>query len=217
MRIGLILLCLVGMSLADEVLDSVIDNPQLLYQMPLAESSPLAQKVTLNWKFNSFKEFTTTLQKTYLINSQIISEALPAKEPIALYVDNNSLATLITQACAKFGYSWTYQDNVVIFRALKPLVASKVQSASMVNQWDLTPKDHTLRAVLVKWCKLANWQLIWNVHSDYPITTTWSIAGSFESAVNEVLKASQDTDMPLMATMHDSNHVLEITTPAISK
>lgn len=189
---------------------NVIDSPELLYEIPLVENMPLAQKVTVSWKFNSINDFVNVLQKNYAINSQIVSNAEIPSSMILVYINNGTLAELITQAGNKFGYTWSYKDGVVIFRAIHPLTASKNLMRVTQMAWNLAPADKTLRAALSRWCKIANWQLIWNVHADYLITTSWRINGSFETAINEVLKASQETDVPLIAIMHDSNYVLEI-------
>lgn len=194
---------------------NIIDNPELLYQMPVEESSVLNQKVTVNWKFSSFNDFIISLQKNYQINSKIVSNAPKPANSVLLTINNGSIEQLITAACSKFGYTWIYKDNVVVFRAINQIAPTKTEEKLQSN-WQLNPSDKTLRAVLSKWCKSANWQLIWNVHADYPITTTWAITGNFETAVNEVLKASQETDVPLVATMHDSNRVLEISSPSAS-
>lgn len=88
---------------------------------------------------------------------------------------------------------------------------------NLIPGWKLDPKNKTIRGGMAKWCKKAGWQLVWNVKADYPIDTSWTLNTSFESAVNEVLKATQHSEMPLMATMHDSNKVLEIYSPVTSK
>ena len=88
---------------------------------------------------------------------------------------------------------------------------------NLIPVWKLDPEDKTIRSGMTKWCQKAGWQLVWNVKADYPIDTSWTINAGFESAVNEVLKATQHSEMPLMATMHDSNKVLEIYSPVTSK
>lgn len=191
---------------------NVIDNPELLYQMPVGESWVYAQKVTVNWKFNSFNDFIIALQKNYQINTRIMSTAAKPKSAILIYLNNGTLSELITKTSIKFGYTWSYKDGMFIFNALNPIAASAGKLPEQ-SAWSMGPIDKTLKAVLFKWCKIADWQLIWNAYADYPITTTWKIYGNFETAVNEVLKATQDTDVPLRAIMHDSNHVLEISSP----
>lgn len=190
---------------------NIFDNPELLYQMPLGERSILEQKITINWRFASFNEFVTTLQKNYALNSKVVGTTATPTLAVLLYLNSGTLRQLITQASSKFGYNWAYQDGVVIFSAINPIIATKNLSFYRQSSWELTPRDKTLKAVLAKWCKLVNWQLVWNVHADYPIATSWTISGYFETAINEILRASQVTDVPLRAIMYEANHVIEVT------
>ena len=88
---------------------------------------------------------------------------------------------------------------------------------NVTQVWKLEPQDKTIRGGMTKWCQKSGWQLVWNVKADYPIDTSWTINTNFESAINEVLKATQHSEMPLLATMHDSNKVLEIYSPVTNK
>jgi len=210
--------------------DNIIDNPELLYKIPANTNEVLAQKVTINWKFHNFKEFTQSLQQTYGINSKVTSFAAPPSTAIWLNLENDTIEHLLNQASSRFGYKWSYQDNMVVFAALTPLPSSKAASKQpsldklispdiLITKpsWSLAVKDRTLRNTISKWCKRSGWQLVWNVKADYPITNNWNFNGSFEEVINEVLKASSETDMPLFATMHDSNKVLEIYSPVDNK
>ena len=213
-------------------------DPTLLYQMPIANNSVLEQKVTVNWKFKRFNEFTQSLRNVYGINSQVIAKAEGPSSTIWINIENQSISRLLDRAAARFGYNWAYKNNLVVFSAIVPIAIVPVETVpvetasvkispitSVENKlsknptneivripqlWSLDPKDKTLRSALSKWCANAKWQLVWNVKADYPITNLWHINGTFEHAVNEVLKASQNAQMPLLATMHDSNRVLEI-------
>ena len=81
---------------------------------------------------------------------------------------------------------------------------------SSFNHWQINPQDHSLRAVLSRWCNLAHWQLIWHVQGDYVLSTSWILHGRFESAVNQILRSTQHSPLPLFAKMYDSNKVIEI-------
>ena len=78
------------------------------------------------------------------------------------------------------------------------------------QKWTMLIGDKTLRNVLSSWSRRAGWQLYWKAKGDLPIQANWTITGSYESAINSVLKSSQHTDMPLKAVMYDANKVLEI-------
>ena len=62
----------------------------------------------------------------------------------------------------------------------------------------------------MRWAKQANYQLEWQVKADFPITSNWPITGSFEDAVNQVLKASRNTDTPIKAQWYSQNNVIVI-------
>lgn len=197
----------------------LINDPTLLYQMPLADDSALNKKVTVNRQFLSFNEFIVMLQKNYGLNAKIVSVPENIVDKVLINITNDSLKNLIEQTSMKFGYRFAYRNNILFFSAISPANLSNKSSNETLRTtvWPLHPSDRTLRNVLTKWCKSAGWQLVWNVRADYPITTDWVISGSFESAINEVLKASQATDTPLLASMHDSNKVLEIYTTSLGK
>ena len=202
--------------------EEIITDPTLLYQLPIANNSVLDQKVTVNWKFKSFNEFTQNLRKVFGINSQIINKAHDPLSLVWVNIENQPVYKLLDSTASRFGYNWAYKNNLVIFSAILPpvsmvddgLVKGKLEQPSRHQLWLLDSRDKTLRSVLTKWCANAKWQLVWNVKADYPITNAWHITGTFEHAINEVLKASQSTEISLFATMHESNKVLEIHTQA---
>jgi hypothetical protein len=184
---------------------------------------------------NSIFDSQITINKTFTNINSVITKlnSLGIKATIKNYnqnelqnvliKSNGTVNDFITAAAPKFNYSINESGSTILLTALNPKLSSLISAKSVGKAitlqptWILDPKNKTLRSSLSQWCKKANWQLVWNVRADYPITTTWSIAGTFENAVNEVLKASQKTDMPLVATMHDSNHVLEISSPSNTK
>lgn len=204
---------------------NVIDNPELLYSAADDESSVLKQSITINRTFNSINDLLSILNKIDGIQTKVQNQSADKPQPVKVILNNGTINELLQKACPKLGYSWKLLDGVIIFSALKPQklvvigtgTAQKVPEVSVHTEWILDPKFKTLRNALSQWCKKAGWQLVWNVKADYPITTVWNLSGTFEGAVNEVLKASQNTDTPLQAIMHDSNRVLEIYTVAVSK
>ena len=207
---------------ADEAND-VIDHPELLYQAKIADNSVLRQKITINRKFNNLNELITSLNSMRGISTFVRNKSATPPVSVLVQLDNATVLDLLNVATPKLGYSFTLKNDVVVFTAITPQTTLTpyhmlpAVGASNLNaeiapplMWQLNPQDRTLRSALTKWCKTAHWQLVWNVNADYPIITTWNIAGSFETAVNEVLQASQTTNVPLLAIMHDKNHVLEV-------
>jgi hypothetical protein len=220
LRVVLLLLCVIAQA------RDITTDPTLLYQLPLVNNSKLEQKVTVDWKFKNFNEFVQCLRTVYGINSQEVAKSEDPLSPVHINIENQTISKLLDRVTARFGYNWVYKSNVVIFSAIVPAPnISRNENSKLKpeiihpqrSSWSLEPKDKSLRNALAKWCRAANWQLVWHVKADFPITNLWHISGTFEHAINEVLKASQHTETPLLATMHDSNKVLEIHAPAANK
>ena len=223
---GLLVLVLCNLMLCHA--DNIIDNPEQLYQPePEPEPEPvLITKITVQRTYYTINDLAASLNTMAGIQTRINSKAAGTYPPVKVWLENGSIKELLDKTAAQLGYSWELQHQIIVFSAVNPQKSvievsadtSPTAAKAIKSQiWVLNPKNKTLRNALTKWSKQANWQLVWNVKADYPITTTWVIPGSFETAINEVLKASQNTDVPLMAKMHDSNHVLEIFSPATTK
>ncbi len=78
--------------------------------------------------------------------------------------------------------------------------------------FELRIKDRTLRQALVRWAKQANWVFApehWTLKVDFPIKGTARFEGGFESAVAQLLAATQLNAHPLQACFY-SNQVLRV-------
>ena len=218
--------------------DNLINDPELIYIT--STDNYLAQNITINRTFENITALLNKLNSIDGIEAQVKSQTADSIKPVTVNIDNGTIKNLLNKTSTKLGYKWSFINNVIVFNAINPkqvalesqvvktvdkkqttvissLDKASYNSNSIPPAWQLNIKDKTVRGSLSKWCKKAGWQLVWNVKADYPIDTAWSISGSFESAVNEVLKATQHSEMPLMAVMHDSNHVLEVYSPITSK
>ena len=210
---------LISLGVVSNATGNIIDNPDMLYSLDDSEfDNPdiLDTKITIKYKFNSINDLINQINSVNNLSAKLVTQSVLKAEPVYIYLDNGTLTDLLNQVSPKLGYKWKFQDKVVLFNAISPITTNTITISNNVV-WSMTLKDKTLRGAFTKWGKKAGWQLVWNVKADYPIDTAWSISGSFESAVNEVLKATQHSEMPLMAVMHDSNHVLEVYSPVTSK
>ena len=91
-----------------------------------------------------------------------------------------------------------------------PVKSAPAQPVIIGNNWVVNVKDKTLRNTMMRWAKQVNYQLEWQVKADFPITSNWTIQGSFESAIAQVLKASRNTDTPIKAKWYSQNNVIVI-------
>ena len=76
--------------------------------------------------------------------------------------------------------------------------------------WTVSKQNGDLRTLLTKWSQSVGWQLDWEVDANYPIEFEWSITDSFMGAINQIMLATQQTDVPLKAIMYKANKVLRI-------
>lgn len=199
--------------------DEVLDNsevPNLYKANNYSYSNALElldQNISVNRKFNNIKDLISLINnmdgvRVILKNtSKIISNK-------AIYInEETTLKNLLNNLTARFGYKWIYKNGILYFLAFDPVIEDKssIENRSILKEkWILDPKDSMLKNVFTNWCKRKGWQLVWNAQADYPITTHWEIEGTFEYAINEVLKATQSNDIALTGIMYDSNKVLEI-------
>lgn len=204
----LVLMLLLSGAIGSIYADSVIDNPELLYVAPLDKTGPLFQKITLKRTVSNINDLVAVLNNISDINASVKTISQDVIVPFNLDLNNATIEEVLNVSSKKLGYIWQFKNNSINFYAINP--TRSMTEVSKNSTWTLSPSDKTLRNSLTRWCRATGWQLIWNVNADYPIVTFWSIHGSFENAVNQVLAASQSTNVPLLATMHDQNHVLEI-------
>ena len=81
---------------------------------------------------------------------------------------------------------------------------------SGVHQWQAKISDGNMSTALTRWAKIAGWQVKWESKYDIPIEYPWTIKTTFDCAVNELLKNTQSSQLPLMGQMYLSNKVLLI-------
>lgn len=194
--------------------NSIIDNPELLYQSP-NEDILLSSRVTVKRTLHNIEELSNVLGGINGVSTQILDKSAQKPVPVDVYLDNATLSELLNVSAKKLGYTWKLKENKIIFSAILPILrtqglTSHLSTKAIMPSWSLSQQDKTLRNALGKWCTRSGWHLVWNVGADYPIVVPWTINASFESAVNQVLRSTQITDIPLGATMHDNNKVLEV-------
>lgn len=196
----------------------------------------LNNSITIIKTFSNIDDVATSLRNTTNYMTRIASRTADSISPVKININNGKVVDFINQATQKMNYKWSLNNNLITFTAINPYIPkpviiaspSKMKQESTIKvvaippkkvvqpipTWTLSPSDRMLRTALSKWSKQAGWQLIWTVKADYPITTSWVLQGSFESAVNQVLQATQMQDTPLFANMYDANKVLEIRSSA---
>ncbi|MDN0082480.1 TcpQ domain-containing protein [Crenobacter sp. SG2305] len=76
--------------------------------------------------------------------------------------------------------------------------------------WAITETDTSLRTLLQKWAKTANWEVKWDVATDFAISAKATLRGNLDSAVNQVLASLQSSETPIVATFYEGNRIIKI-------
>ena len=208
-----ILITLVFIAKLSFGVDTVIDDPTMLYTVG-ANTSILDTKFTIKRTFNTIDDLVEQLNTINNLNTIVLSRASTKSSPVYVYLDSGTIKDLLNQTSVKLGYRWRFSNDEVSFIAISPIIPKVTSPKSL---WAISTKDKSMRSVFARWCKESGWQLVWNVNADYMVNVSWELNGTFESAINQVLAATKNMEPSLRATMHDSNKVLEIYSPQVSK
>lgn len=77
--------------------------------------------------------------------------------------------------------------------------------------WEMAPADKTLNFTLARWTAMAGWQLLWELPVDYVVEARTTLNGSFEQAVEMVVRGMENAEIPVKAIFYKGNKVLRIT------
>ena len=103
--------------------------------------------------------------------------------------------------------------QVAAAKTAEPLLASEPVVVTPVLPppvWDIKATDKTLKAAVERWASTSGWQISWELLVDYPVDATASITGSFEEAVEAVVKSMERAETPMKAIFYSGNKVLRI-------
>lgn len=102
--------------------------------------------------------------------------------------------------------------RVATFRPSTEVVTGVNESAQQATatEWQLRADDKSLKGAVTRWAKVANWQLSWEMDVDYPISATATLTGTFESALETVVKSMQGAEVPPKVLFYTGNRVVRI-------
>lgn len=83
-------------------------------------------------------------------------------------------------------------------------------AATHAKAWTLSPADKTLQSGLARWTAAEGWQLAWELSVDYPIATYTEIRGTFEEALEMVVKSMSRSEVPLKVFVYEGNKVVRV-------
>lgn len=78
------------------------------------------------------------------------------------------------------------------------------------TEWTVELSDRTFRQTLLRWTRIANWQLVWEVDRDFAIDAQVTLNGNFLEALNQAMASLRDTDYPVQARVNPDTRVLRV-------
>gem|GEM_PF-1809683 len=88
-------------------------------------------------------------------------------------------------------------------------VLSALQQES-ASEWTVELADHTFRQTLLRWTRIANWQLVWEVERDFAIDAQVTLNGNFLQALDQAMTSLRDTDFPVQARINPDTRVVRV-------
>ena len=155
-------------------------------------------------------EGATVAQALEAINAQIISGNLTlgltqGAHGHRLELSRTQPASAVAAVAAVDAEGASEQVTLTSQQAL-PVHAT----AQVLESWEITPADATLRNSLRKWTEKAGWQLLWEAGSDVPIPVKASFEGDFRTAVLALFDTLSASEVALNALMYRGNKVLRV-------
>ncbi len=209
----------VGLANATTGTNNVIDNPELLYQAPVADDSAIMQKISIKRRFNTIEELCNRLNSINGISTQVKTHSASTREAFLVNIQNGTIKELLNQSANRLGYRWEFdaRSGTVSFTALNPVLGvtelsgiGQDNNITVIPTWTILPNDRLISNTLYRWAKQANYQLVWDSKADFEISAGGEIKGSFRQAMNEVLKSFQKSANPIQANWY-KNKVIVIT------
>ncbi|SEL08513.1 Toxin co-regulated pilus biosynthesis protein Q [Roseateles sp. YR242] len=88
--------------------------------------------------------------------------------------------------------------------------ALKAMRAEAPTEWTVELSDQSFRQTLLRWTRIANWQLVWEVDRDFAIDAQVTLNGNFLQALDQAMTALRDTDFPVQARINPDTRVVRV-------
>lgn len=78
------------------------------------------------------------------------------------------------------------------------------------SDWTVELADQTFYQTLLRWCRLAGWQLVWEADRDFPIDAQVTLQGNFLHALDQSMRSLRETDYPVQARVNPDTRVVRV-------
>jgi hypothetical protein len=146
--------------------------------------------------------------------------ALPASPALPAPLPQPSYSYLMTDAdCVEEPVAAPAVALAALKPAAPPPVSAPVPAPALATPppppppppvWQIKAADQTLKAALTRWATGANWKLVWEAPVDYAVEGDTSVNGSFEQAIEAVVRSMNSAETPLQAIFYQGNRVIRI-------
>lgn len=148
--------------------------------------------------------------------AQPVGPSAPAPQPVAASTPSTAapapavapLAPVAATAPVPAAVPVAAPTAAATTAAPKPVASTPPAIPAPAPQWRLVPADDTLSAALTRWGSVAGYQVVWQAPKDLPVYAA-TYTGSFETAVEQVMRDTTLGAYPLHACLYD-NRVLRV-------
>lgn len=128
---------------------------------------------------------------------------------------NERMAAVAPVAASTAASSPAAASSTATGGMVKPIAAAAATSGNAVTTvvskpvqtWSVTVADRSVRALLERWAKVANYQILWEIPVDLELNANASMTGSFEDALSALLASLKNSEYPIEAIIYDNNVV----------
>lgn len=78
-------------------------------------------------------------------------------------------------------------------------------------EWQVLLTDRTFYQTMLRWTRVAGWQLVWEAKRDFAIDAQVSLHGTFLEVLDISMRSLLNTDYPLQAQVNEQTRVVRIT------
>ncbi len=82
--------------------------------------------------------------------------------------------------------------------------------AESASEWTVELADQTFRQTLLRWTRVAGWQLVWEADRDFAIDAQVTLQGNFTQVLEEAMRSLRETDYPIYAQVNPNTRVVRI-------
>lgn len=123
---------------------------------------------------------------------------------------NKGISPIKTRALGESAVEWIKTPRGSLTQKTSP--ESPTGNASEPSgEWQVLLSDVTFYQTMLRWTRLAGWQLVWEAERDFAIDAQVTLQGTFLEVLDTSMRSLLSTDYPLQAQVNEQTRVVRIT------